>query len=170
MASKVQRALEAMKRNSARLREQSEKLVGTAMQAVEVGGTSFAFGYAHGRFQDETGEFGIGGVPYALAAGIGGHVLGFVMGANLSEHMHNIGDGALAQYGAHLGMKLGSESGAAVGARRSRFATGRRTVVGGYNHPMLGGQGVSPTAVGARSYQGWGTAAAFTRARGGVGQ
>jgi hypothetical protein len=76
--------------------------------------------------------------------------------------VHNVGDGALAEYVSHLGAQIGRDHRTAAASVSGRYAIGRRAAVGGYNRPSLGAR--MPTG----SHQGWGTPAAYARARGGV--
>jgi len=131
---------------------------------MEVSGTAFGMAYARGRYGDEKNELNVGGVPVGLITGVGGHLLGFIgVFGQYGEHVHNIGDGALAEYVANLGNKIGTEHRDATMAASGRYAVGRRHAVGGYNQrPAVGAHQPSGT------YQGWGTPAAYARARGGV--
>jgi len=97
---------------SARLRsvkEKAEESAGHLVQTVTITATSFAFGLANGRFVDAQGRRGVElfGVPLELLSGIGIHLLGFMGSSKYSEHLHNIGDGAVAAYTTILGVSVG---------------------------------------------------------------
>lgn len=123
MASKF----EAFKARIAKMRERGEEQLGHALQAVEVTGTAFGFGFMRGKMGDENGDLDIMGIPASMGAFVVGHALGFlgVFGKH-DEHAHNIADGAGAEYAAVAGMRMG--------AARSDFSSkriaGRRRVAG----------------------------------------
>ncbi len=98
---------ERMSNKMAKLREHAEDAIGNGIQVTEVGGTSFAFGYANGRW-GEDGEIKMLGVPVDL--GVGFALTGVAMFGGLGkygEHGVNIGSGALAAYAYRSGYQLG---------------------------------------------------------------
>jgi hypothetical protein len=101
---------ERMSNKMAKLREHAEEAIGNGIQVTEVGGTSFAFGYANGRW-GEDGEIKMLGVPVDL--GVGFALTGIAMFGGLGkygEHGVNIGSGALAAYAYRSGFQLGQEA------------------------------------------------------------
>jgi len=119
---------EALKAKMANWREKGQEQLGHALQAVEVGGTAFAFGFARGKMADADGNLDVAGIPASLGAAIGMHALGFmgVFGKH-DEHAHNIADGALAEYAAVQGMRMGVARSDSPGNKR---IAGRRSVAG----------------------------------------
>jgi hypothetical protein len=119
MASKY----EALKARWASWKEKGQEQLGHVLQTAEVGATAFGFGFARGKMGDAEGNLDIAGMPTSLVAAVGMHGLGFmgVFGKH-SEHAHNIGDGALAEYAAVQGMRMGA-------ARSDSFA-GQRRIAG----------------------------------------
>lgn len=113
---------EKLKARMATWKEKGQETLGSVLQTVEVGGTAFAFGFMRGKMGDQNGDLDVVGVPASLGAGLALHGLGFlgVFGKH-SEHAHNLGDGAIAEYGAVQGMRMG--------AARSDFS-GQRRIAG----------------------------------------
>lgn len=114
---------EALKARIASWKEKGQEQMGHALQAVEIGATAFGFGFMRGKMGDENGDLDIAGIPTSLGAAAGLHILGFmnVFGKH-SEHAHNIADGALAEYAAVQGMRMGA-------ARSDKFS-GQRRIAG----------------------------------------
>jgi hypothetical protein len=113
-----------MSHKMAKLREHAEDAIGNGIQVTEVGGTSFAFGYANGRW-GEDGEMKMLGVPVDL--GVGFALTGVAMFGGLGkygEHGVNIGSGALAAYAYRSGYQLGQDA-AADDAKPGRRANGK---------------------------------------------
>lgn len=88
----------------ARMRAAGEEMSGHLLQTAEVAGAAFVAGFASGRW----GGAEVLGMPVELVAGIGLNVAGHakVAGAS-SQHLHNLGDGALAAYFVTLGRGVG---------------------------------------------------------------
>lgn len=127
-----------------RMREKSEEMLGQVLQTSEVVGTGFMFAFLRGRMGDAEGELNLAGVPVSLGAGIGFHLLGFTgVFGKYAEHAHNLGDGALTEYGVVQGMRLGAQSGASIQGRRisatryGQYKWGQPTNAfpGGQQHP-----------------------------------
>ncbi len=118
---------EALKARIASWKEKGQEQMGHMLQAVEIGATAFGFGFMRGKMGDENGELDVAGIPASLGSAIALHVLGFagVFGKH-GEHAHNIGDGALAEYAAVQGMRMGAArsdfSGKRIAGRRNRVA------------------------------------------------
>lgn len=106
--SELRRALENARSRVNSIKAKSTEVAGQALQTVEIGGTAFGLGYLRGRMADNQGEWKVLGVQPELLAAVGAHGLAF-MGAfgKYSEHMHNVGDGALAAFLAAKGMDFG---------------------------------------------------------------
>lgn len=110
---------EALKNRIASWKEKGAEQAGHAFQAVEVGATAFGFGFLRGKMGDANGDLDVVGVPASLGTSIVLHGLGFmgVFGKH-SEHVHNVADGALAEYAAVQGMRMGAQSSANPGTKR----------------------------------------------------
>lgn len=134
MASKY----EALKARWASWKEKGQEQLGHVLQTAEVGATAFGFGFMRGKMGDQEGNLDVAGMPASLTTGVVMHGLGFmgVFGKH-SEHAHNIGDGAIAEYAAVQGMRMG--------AARSDFS-GQRRIAGrsaGGRNPLSGKTGFS---------------------------
>lgn len=98
--SRARRALATKSRQQERIDEM--------VRAAVTGASTYAFSYLQGRYQ---GAFlGSTGVPAALAAGVGGHLLAFlgVGGKKWSNHLHSVANGALGTYLATKGVAAGA--------------------------------------------------------------
>jgi hypothetical protein len=128
---------EKLKARVATMREKGQEAIGTVLQTVEVGGTAFGFGFMRGKMGDAQGDLDIVGIPASLGTAVAMHGLGFmgVFGKH-SEHAHNIGDGALAEYGAVQGMRLGAARSEFGGAARIAGSHARRRVAGSNQNPF----------------------------------
>ncbi len=119
---------EKLKQRVANLREQGQEQLGHVLQTAEVGATAFAFGFMRGKMGDQDGNLDVVGIPASLGASVAMHGLGFlgVFGKH-SEHAHNLGDGALSEYAAVQGMRMGAARSDFAGSRR---IAGQRRVAG----------------------------------------
>jgi hypothetical protein len=137
---------EALKQRMASWKEKGQEQLGHVLQTAEVGLTSFGFGFMRGKMGDENGDLDVVGVPASLGTAVVMHGLGFmgVFGKH-SEHAHNIGDGALAEYAAVQGMRLG--------AARSDFAGSRR--IAGQRRRVAGLPGSNPFGTRAGTFAGF---------------
>lgn len=135
MASKY----EALKARMASWKEKGQETLGSVLQTVEVGGAAFAFGFMRGKMGDANGDLDVVGVPASLGSGIAFHALGFlgVFGKH-SDHAHNLGDGAIAEYAAVQGMRMGAARSDFAGQRRiaGQRAAGRLPVGGQTQNPF----------------------------------
>jgi hypothetical protein len=86
-------------------REYVAEQVGHVVRTAEVGGVSFAFGVANGY----TGGVEVLGVPLDLGAGVAAHLAAFLMGGDLANHLHSMGDGAVAAYSTISGVGVGAK-------------------------------------------------------------
>lgn len=130
MTSKYER----LKARVETLKEKGQEALGSVLQSAEVGGAAFAFGFMRGKMADTDGNLDVVGIPASLGASIALHGLGFlgVFGKH-SEHAHNLGDGALAEYAAVAGMRMGNERSDNPGTKRIAGMNGRRPAIGGSN-------------------------------------
>lgn len=90
----------------------AERAVETGIRSVEVGASAFALGMAEGRF----GAIDIVGVPMPLMAAAAAHTMGFLSSDKISDHLHALGDGALASYCASAGFRIGKTWAAKAGS------------------------------------------------------
>lgn len=110
--------LHSLKRRIEGIKQHTEKTVEKVVRTAEVGGTAFAIGVLNGK----TGGVEIMGVPLELGAGVALNVLSYLGAAGkMSDHLGNVGDGALASFAAMEGVKIGVQwaqksGGAAQGA------------------------------------------------------
>lgn len=96
--------LHSLKRRIEGIKQHTEKTVEKVIRTAEVGGTAFAVGVLNGK----TGGVEIMGVPLELGAGIALNVLSYMGAAGkMSDHVGNIGDGALASFATMEGVKIG---------------------------------------------------------------
>jgi len=99
----------SMERASARvrsMREKTEEVVGQAVAAAEVSGAAFGLGWVRGRY----GEVSVVGVPLDIGLAAVLHTTAFLGGGGkYAEHLHSVGNGALAVYLTTLGAKIGAE-------------------------------------------------------------
>lgn len=104
--------LEALKEKAKRAqttvrnaKEMIAEQVGHVVRTAEVGGAAFAFGVANGY----TGGVEVLGIPLDLGLGVLGHVGGFLVGGDVSNHVHSISDGAIASYATVSGIGIGAK-------------------------------------------------------------
>ena len=117
--------LHSLKRRIEGIKQHTEKTVEKVVRTAEVGGTAFAVGVLNGK----TGGVEIMGVPLELGAGIALNVLSYMGAAGkMSDHVGNIGDGALASFATMEGVKIGlqwaQKSGGGQGALPGGSAPG----------------------------------------------
>lgn len=97
--------LMSLKNRVAGLRKTAEATTEKIVRTAEVGGTAFLAGVLQGR-----GGVEVLGVPLELGAGVGLNLLGYFNAAGkMSDHLNNVGDGALAAYFVTLGRGVGEE-------------------------------------------------------------
>lgn len=88
----------------AAMRQKGEAATEKIVRSAEVSGTAFAMGVVQGR----TGGIEIVGVPLELLVGGAGLVAGHLGAAGkMSDHLINVGDGALAAWAATMGRGVG---------------------------------------------------------------
>jgi len=121
MAMTVKEQLEKLKKSAASIRKAAESKIQVGISLVEVSLTGGGLAYLRGRFptDDEDGnptdELSVAGVPVSLAVGLLAHGMGLIGAAGkYSEHVHNIGTGAITEYATHqlyvMGKKAREES------------------------------------------------------------
>lgn len=99
----IERSLKAKDSTIKRVKEEAEKTVLQVVRTVEITGTAFGLGVVNGRY----GSPSILGVPVDLGIGLAGHAAAFFDIA--PDHMHAVGDGALASYTTALGVGVGTK-------------------------------------------------------------
>jgi hypothetical protein len=136
----------------ASIQKAGEKTIGTAVATAEIGGTAFLLSFMRGRngeIDKETGylELTVGGIPVSLVVGLGGHVAGFAgVGGKFGDHLHNIASGALAEYAAVQGLRLGQKNANETAKKEGKTspyadnATAAARIMGGPR--MMGAPGV----------------------------
>lgn len=97
--------LQTMKNRIEKIKATTEKTMEKVVRTAEVGGTAFAVGVLNGK----TGHgVEIMGVPLELGAGVALNILSYMGAAGkMSDHLGNIGDGALAAFATTEGVKIG---------------------------------------------------------------
>jgi hypothetical protein len=96
--------LHSLKKRIEGIKNHTEKTVEKVIRTAEVSGTAFGIGVLNGK----TGGVEIMGVPLELSAGIVLNVLSYMGAAGkMSDHVGNIGDGALASFATMEGVKIG---------------------------------------------------------------
>jgi hypothetical protein len=97
-------AEKAMQRVRA-VRERGEHITEKAIRTVVVSGTAFSLGVVQGK----TGGVEIMNIPLDLLVGAGAHVGGFMrIAGKHSDHLHNVGDGAMALFAGTMGRSVGN--------------------------------------------------------------
>jgi len=97
--------LQSMRNRIGNLRKQAEATTEKLVRTAEVGGTAFLAGVVQGR-----GGIEVMGVPIDLGGGLALNLLGYFGAAGkMSDHLINVGDGALAAYFTSLGFGVGKE-------------------------------------------------------------
>jgi hypothetical protein len=87
------------------LKAAADEMTQRSMRTLEITAAGAAVGFVEGRYQLEE----LNGVPTAAAAGIVSHAIGFYLGGDNAEHLHNMGDGALAAQGYKTGLDFGRQ-------------------------------------------------------------
>lgn len=104
--NRAQERLVSLRNRIERAKKEAEKTAEKFVRSAEVGGTAFAFGVVQGR----TGGVEVVGVPIDLAVGVGLNIAGYMGAAGkMSDHLNNVGDGALAAYLTTMGQGVGKE-------------------------------------------------------------
>jgi hypothetical protein len=96
--------IHSLKKRIEGIKSHAEKVTEKIVRTAEVGGTSFAIGVLNGK----TGGVEIMGVPLELGAGVALNVLSYMGAAGkMSDHLGNVGDGALSAFATMEGVKIG---------------------------------------------------------------
>lgn len=102
MAGQVQ----SLQKRIGRFKEDAEKMTEKFVRTTEIGVAALGVGILQGR----TGGIEVMGIPAELGIGVGLNMLGYFGAAGKhSDHLNNLGDGALAGYLATVGRGLGAE-------------------------------------------------------------
>lgn len=100
-----ERATSLQKRLST-VKKQAEHTVEKVLRTAETGGMAFGLGVLNGR----SGSTEVMGMPLELLLGAGLNVAGYLgLAGKHSDHLNNLGDGALAAYLTVLGVQVGAE-------------------------------------------------------------
>ena len=106
-ASELAEKVDKLAQRAKGLAVKGEEAMGHMVQSMEVGMSALGFGWAEGRY----GSIELLGIPANLGASVVLHGLGyFGMAGKHSEHLHNLGDGALASYLHTMGVGIGARS------------------------------------------------------------
>ena len=106
-ASDLAQKVDKLAQRAKGLAVKGEEAMGHMVQSMEVGMSALGFGWAEGRY----GSIEVLGIPANLGASVALHGLGyFGMAGKHSEHLHNLGDGALASYLHTMGVGIGARS------------------------------------------------------------
>lgn len=106
-ASELADKVDKLAQRAKGLAVKGEEAMGHMVQSMEVGMSALGFGWAEGRY----GSIELLGIPANLGASVVLHGLGyFGMAGKHSEHLHNLGDGALASYLHTMGVGIGARS------------------------------------------------------------
>ena len=106
-ASDLAQKVDKLAQRAKGLAVKGEEAMGHMVQSMEVGVSALGFGWAEGRY----GSIELLGIPANLGASVVMHGLGyFGMAGKHSEHLHNLGDGALASYLHTMGVGIGARS------------------------------------------------------------
>jgi hypothetical protein len=98
--------LASLKNRIEKVKAHTEKVTEKIVRTAEVGGTAFAVGILNGK----TGGVEVMGVPLELGAGVALNILSYMGAAGkMSDHLGNVGDGALASFATMEGVKIGLE-------------------------------------------------------------
>lgn len=104
-----------------RAKSKVEKTTARAIHTLEVGVSAFGFGVLQGK----TGGVEIVGVPLELLTGVGLNLAGYLgLGGRMSDHLHGLGDGALAAYLTTVGRGVGQKWGSGTGILESNRSAG----------------------------------------------
>jgi hypothetical protein len=131
--------LHSLKRRIEGIKQHTERTVEKVVRTAEVGGTAFAIGVLNGK----TGGVEVMGVPLELGAGIALNVLSYMGAAGkMSDHLGNVGDGAIASFATMEGVKVGLQWAAKSGGGGGQMGGGSKQ-----NLPPPQGVGLTPEEV-----------------------
>jgi hypothetical protein len=103
--SRLAQRAEGLQKRMMRFKAHAEKTTEKVVRTVEVGAMALGMGIVQGR----SGSVEIVGVPLELGIGAGLNLLGyFGIAGKHSDHLNNLGDGALAAYLTTVGKGVGT--------------------------------------------------------------
>lgn len=103
---KMHDRVQSLQKRIEKFKDRAEDMTRKFVRTVEVGTAALGVGILQGK----TGGVELMGVPAELGAGLALNLLGYFGAAGQhSEHLNNLGDGALAGYLATVGRGLGAE-------------------------------------------------------------
>lgn len=103
--TKAQERINSLQNRIAKFRDHAEKTTEKVVRSVEVGASALTVGIIQGR----VGSVEVMGVPFELGAGVALNLLGYFGAAGkFSDHLCNLGDGALASYLTTVGKGVGT--------------------------------------------------------------
>lgn len=89
-----------------KVRKEAEHTVEKVLRTAETGGMAFGLGVLNGKH----GSTEVMGMPIELLLGAGLNIAGYLGAAGKhSDHLNNLGDGALAAYLTVLGVQVGTQ-------------------------------------------------------------
>lgn len=103
------------------IRKQAEHAVEKVLRTAETGGMAFGFGMLNGKY-GRTPE--LMGMPLDLLLGAALNIGGYIgLAGKHSDHLNNLGDGALASYLTVLGVQVGAKMSEESGKESGKTAT-----------------------------------------------
>lgn len=103
---KAQSRFERLQSTVKNIRKEAEHTVEKVLRTAETGGMAFGLGVLNGKH----GPTEVMGMPVELLIGAGLNIAGYLGAAGKhSDHLNNLGDGALAAYLTVLGVQVGNE-------------------------------------------------------------
>lgn len=104
--TKAQDRISSLQKRFTNVKKQAEHTVEKVLRTAETGGMAFGLGVANGRY----GSTEVMGMPVELLLGAGLNVAGYLgLAGKHSDHLNNLGDGALAAYLTVLGVQVGAQ-------------------------------------------------------------
>lgn len=123
--SKMQDRVNQLQKRVQSFKADAEKMTEKFVRTMEVGGAAFAVGVLQGK----TGGIEVMGVPLELGGGLALNLLGYFGAAGKhSDHLNNLGDGALAGYLTTMGKGVGTtwaQKSAAGGAAQAQVTASK---------------------------------------------
>lgn len=106
----IKSKMESLQNRIAKAKDKANEVVGVLVRTAEIGVTAFGLSVMNAKFgKPGEGAVVVVGVPLSLGIGVALHIAGFMGlgGARGESHLHNFGDGALAEYLADTGRTIG---------------------------------------------------------------
>lgn len=111
--TKTDQELERKDKALSRIRAKADEMTKGVMGSAEISAAAFGLGYVNGRY----GGLELLGVPLELLLGVGLNLAAHTkLAGSSSDHLQNLGNGALAVYFSTLGTGLGRQNRAATPA------------------------------------------------------